>query len=52
MEHINGAWIPVGILGMFFVAGVIDLIRTPKANNSYRDSTANRVDYTSATRPA
>ncbi len=29
MEHINGVWIPIGIGAMFFVAGLIDLMRTP-----------------------
>ena len=51
MEHINGVWIPVGIFAMIFVAGLIDLIRTPKSDGPYRDGTNQRANYASGTRP-
>jgi hypothetical protein len=37
MEHISGVWIPVWILGVILVAGVIDLINTPKPDHRSGD---------------
>ena len=51
MEHINGVWIPIGILGMILLGCIVEVIRTPKATSSPYDTTQQRrTDYASTAR--